>query len=278
MSSTSETTTEPRRAAEGTERGGADRHRGPGSPLAWLIAGVAVLIVVIVAVAGVAYGRTSNSDPATATLTVTGSGTIQGTPDTVSFNVGVHTTAASAAAALRANDARVKTLEVKLQQAGVPFKDQQTSGLSIYEQTNQNGTITGFSVDDTLNVTVTSTLKSAGALSTEAGKAIDAAASAAGNGIEFGGVTFSISNESAYLAKARARAMANAMTEANQLAAGANRTVTGIARVTDQENSQPSTPYPFYGVLNQASASTGVPIRAGQQPLNVQVTVVYTLS
>jgi uncharacterized protein len=250
--------------------------RGAGSPMAWLIAGVAILVVVVIAVAGVAYGRTSSNDPATATITVTGAGTIEGTPDTVSFNVGVHTTRASAAAALAANNARVQSLESTLRRYGVPFKDQQTSGLNIYEQTNQYGTITGFSVDDTLNVTVTSTVKSSGALSFEAGRAIDAAAKVAGNGIDFGGVSFSISNESTYLAKARARAMQNAMTEASQLAAGADRSVTGIVRVTDQENAQQTTPYPFFSALNATSA--GVPIRVGQQPLNVQVTVVYTLS
>ena len=212
MSTTSDTS-EQRRAPE---RAPGERRRGPGSPIAWLTAAVAILVVVIVAVGGAAYGRSSTSDPATATITVTGTGTIQGIPDTVSFNVGVHTTRASAAAALAANNARVLLLETRLKASGVPFKDQQTSGLSIYEQTNQSGAITGFTVDDTLNVTVTSTVK------------------------------------------------------------GAGRTVTGIKSVTDQESSQPQPPYPFFGALDQATA--GVPIRVGQQPVNVQVTVVYTLS
>jgi len=272
MSTTSDTS-EQRRAPE---RAPQERRRGPGSPIAWLTAAVAILVVVIVAVGGAAYGRSSTSDPATATITVTGTGTIQGIPDTVSFNVGVHTTRASAAAALAANNARVLLLETRLKASGVPFKDQQTSGLSIYEQTNQSGAITGFTVDDTLNVTVTSTVKGAAALSGLSGRAIDAAASAAGNGIDFGGVTFSISNESTDLKSARGRAMTNAMAEASQLAQGAGRTVTGIKSVTDQESSQPQPPYPFFGALDQATA--GVPIRVGQQPVNVLVTVVYTLS
>jgi len=270
-------TTEQRRAPIAPEPAPRDGGRGGVNPIAWIAAGVAILVVVVVAVAGVAYGRTSHSDPSTATITVTGSGTIQGIPDTVSFNVGVHTTQPTAVRALAVNDARMKTLEAKLKAAGVPFKDQQTSGLNIYEETNQNGAITGFSVDDTLNVTVTSTGHGAASLSAISGRAIDAAASAAGNGIDFGGVSFSISNQSKDLMDARGRAMTSAMTEASQLAAGANRTVTGISKVVDLENNtQPVTPYPFAEALN--AASTGVPIRVGQQPVSVQVTVVYTLS
>jgi uncharacterized protein YggE len=271
------TETTQRGAPTAQEPPSAPAHRGMANPIAWIAAGVAILVVVVVAVAGVAYGRSAHSDPSTATITVTGSGTIQGIPDTVSFTVGVHTTEATAVNALTVNNRRMKTLEAKLKASGVPFKDQQTSGLNIYEETNQYGTVTGFSVDDTLNVTVTATGHGGATLSHIAGQAIDAAASAARNGIDFGGVSFSISNQSKDLMDARGRAMTSAMTEANQLAAGANRTVTGISRVVDLENNTPQvTPYPFQAELNATSA--GVPLRVGQQPVSVQVTVVYTLS
>jgi uncharacterized protein len=272
-------TTEHRRAPIAPEPASPGPRGGVVNPVAWIAAGVAILVVVVVAVAGVAYGRTSHSDPSSATITVTGSGTIQGIPDTVSFNVGVHSTQPTAERALEVNNARMKTLEARLKAGGVPFKDQQTSGLNIYEETNQYGTVTGFSVDETLNVTVTvtSTNHDGAALSAIAGRAIDAAARTAGHGVDFGGVSFSISNQSKDLSDARGRAMTSAMTEASQLAAGANRTVTGIARVVDLENNtQPATPYPFQEAFNASAA--GVPIRVGQQPVSVQVTVVYTLS
>lgn len=274
MTDTSETM--PRRSPTiEPDRGSTSRHRGTGGPVAWLTGVVAVLVVVVVAVAGVAYGRSSRSTPAT--ITVTGSGTVQGTPDTVSFNVGVDTTRASAAAALAANDVRVADLERILEKYGVPLHDLQTSDLEVYDQTNQNGTVTGFTVDDTLSVTVTNTDGSATGISARAGRIIDAAAKTAGNGIDFGGVTFSISNDSSDLAIARARAVQNAMTEATGVAKGANVSVTGIVRITDQESSTATPPvYPF-GVLAN-SASTGVPIQVGRQPVNVQATVVYTLS
>jgi uncharacterized protein len=273
MSPTNETT-EQSRAVTPPEGTTSAPQRHTANPVAWLAAAVAILVVVIVAVAGVAFGRSSRSSPAT--ITVTGSGTVQGTPDTVSFTVGAHTTRATAALALQANNTRVQSLEHTLEAQGVPVKDLQTSNLSIYDQTNQYGTITGFSVDDTLNVTVVNANGSPAGISAKAGRIIDAAAKATGNGIDFGGVTFSISNESNYLAIARARAVQNAMTEASQVAKGANRSVTGVVRITDQESNSPQpVAYPF-AYLN-ASASHGVPIQVGRQPVNVQVTVVYTL-
>jgi uncharacterized protein len=264
-----------RPATAESDRAPTPTRRGTGGPVAWLAGVVAILVVVIVAVAGVAYGRSSTSTPAT--ITVTGSGTVQGTPDTVSFNVGVDTTRASAVAAMAANNARVADLERVLEKYGVPLSDMQTSDLEVYDQTNQNNVITGFTVDDTLNVTVTTTNGSATGISAKAGRIIDAAAKVTGNGIDFGGVTFSISNDSSDLAIARARAVQNAMTEATGVAKGANVAVTGIVRITDQESSSTPPPvYPFAQLAN--SAAVGVPIQVGRQPVNVQVTVVYDLS
>jgi uncharacterized protein len=271
--STSDTTEQPRAAAPHDAPSAAPRPRAP-SPVAWLAGVVAILVVVIVAVAGVAFGRSSKSSPAT--ITVTGSGTVQGTPDTVSFTVGVHTTRATAALALEVNNARVQSLESKLEAYGVLTKGLQTSNLNIYDQTNQYGTITGFTVDDTLNVTVMNANGTSQGISAKAGRVIDAAAKATGNGIDFGGVSFSISNESNYLAIARARAVQNAMTEASQVAKGANRSVTGIVRIADEESSSPvQPPYPFAYAAD--TSLRGVPIQVGRQPVNVQVTVVYTI-
>lgn len=202
-----------------------------------------------------------------ATITVTGSGTVEGTPDTVSFQIGVHTSAASATEALAGNDARMAALEASLARAGVREKDMQTSNLSISESQSRSGVVTGFSVDDELDVTMHGVAA--------AGRAIDAATKAAGNGIEVYGVTFSISNQSGLLAAARARAVQSARTQAEQVAAGAGLVLGGVVSMTDQENSsQPVTYAPFAPMAGVAS----VPLRAGSQPVSVQVRVVYLLA
>ena len=232
---------------------------------------LAIVLIVVILVAGlvlasVALGRSSSSKAAT--INVTGSGTVQGTPDTLNFQIGVQTVAASAAAALAQNNARVLSLENTLLTNGVTKKNMQTSGLNIYQNTNNSGQVTGFSVVDTLSVT-THKLKMAGA-------AIDAAAHAAGNGIQLYGVSFSISNQSKLLAAARAKAMRNAHTEASQVAAGGGAGIGSIVKVTDQENTSPNVIYPF--AATNAKAAAGVPIQAGSQSINVQVSVTYALN
>lgn len=232
----------------------------------WIVIPVGAVVVAGVILVGVAIGH-SHSTPA-GTISVTGSGTVQGIPDTVSFQIGVQTVATSAAQALEANNARVVSLEKSLQGHHVAKKDMQTSGLNIYENTNNEGAITGFTVQDDLNVTMHDVAA--------AGGAIDAAVHAVGNGVELSGITFSISNESAVLTAARIKAMQNAHTEASQLAHAGETSLGAIVKITDQENTTPVV-YPFADFQAKAS-SASVPLEAGSQSVNVQVSVVYSLN
>lgn len=228
---------------------------------------VFVIVIAAVAFVGETLGHTSSSSPHT--IAVTGSGTVTGTPNTMSFQMGVQTVAASANAALSENNAKTAALEASLLTNGVTKKNLQTSDLNIYANTNANGTITGFTASDDLTVT-THQLNKAGA-------AIDAAAHAAGNGVQLSGVTFSISNQSKYLARARARAIQNAHTEASQIAKGGGTTVGSIVTVTDEENTgSTGIVYPFTQFASAAAKS--VPVQAGSQSINVQVKVVYSLA
>lgn len=231
------------------------------------------LLVFAVVIAAIAFtGETlgHRHSATTATITVTGSGTVSGAPDTMSFQVGAQSIASSAASALDANNAKMKALEASLVKNGVTKKNLQTSGLNIYQNTNAQGTVTGYTGVDDLNVT-THDLK-------KAGVALDAAAHAVGNGIQLSGVTFSISNQSKLLASARARAVQNAHREAVQIAQGGNTTVVSIVRIVDQENAAaPPVVYP-YGKFATAAPTSSVPIETGKQSVNVTVTVVYSLS
>jgi hypothetical protein len=227
---------------------------------------VTALVVVAVGFVGVELGNSKGG--ARSTITVTGSGTVQGTPDTINFQIGVSTVNPSASAALSENDAKVRALESALLKNGVTKKEMQTSGLNIYDNTNNQGTVTGFTVQDTLSVTMHKVQR--------AGAAIDAAARAVGNGVQLDGVSFTITNDSSLLRAARTRAMDNARLAAGQLAKAGDTHVTAIVKITDNENQSSGTYYPpvSYG----ASLKAAVPIETGSQPVNVQVTVVYSLS
>jgi uncharacterized protein YggE len=206
-----------------------------------------------------------------ATITVTGSGQVEGTPDTASFTVGVDTTARTAVDALEQNNAQVAALEQSLEQSGVAVKDMQTTSLDLSANTNSRGKVVNFSADDELNVTMHDL--------TNLGAALDAAVQTTGNGVTLGGISFSVSNQSALLASARSQAMLAASTEATQVAAGGGLTLGPIVKITDQENAGQ---YLYYSNLNEsaptAGASASVPVQPGQQQISVQVTVVYQLA
>lgn len=248
--------------------------RGTMPPAIALLAVVAAVVLVLgVGLAGAAIGRSSRASTP-ATVTVTGTGTVTAAPNTIQFSCGVQTTAPTAVAALRENDARVNRLERVLIADGVTKTDIQTSSINVWQNTNSDGVLTGFTVQDTLNVTMHSSKQSG---FKQAGKAIDGAVAAAGNGITFDGITLSLTNDNAQLALARARAMHNALSEADSDAHGGGTSVGSITQISDEQQSQ-SGPYPIGVNVFAARAAAGVPIEQGSQSVTVQLTVIYSLN
>lgn len=232
----------------------------------WILTMLTALVVVAVGFVGVALGHTKAG--ATSTITVTGSGTVHGTPDTINFEIGVSTTNVTATAAFTQNNDKMRALQAALERNGVTKREMQTSGLNIYDNTNNQGVVTGFTVQDTLSVTMHKIQK--------AGVAIDAAANAVGNGVQLDGVSFTITNDSKLLRAARIRAMKNAHLAAGQLAKAGGAQVVGIVKITDNENQNSGVYYPQ--AFTAAGFKSSVPIQTGTQPVNVQVTVIYKLS
>ena len=249
------------------------------------IAGVAALVVVG-SIVGSAVLSSAGSSPRSAnirtvltashdasatspaTITVTGNGEVEGTPDTATFDIGVSTTAHTAVEALEQNNAQVATLEQSLEQSGVQLKDMQTSYLNLSANTNSRGKVRSFSADDELTVTMNDL--------SNLGQALDAAVTATGNGVTLDGISFSISNQSALLAAARAQAMQAANTEATQVAAGGDwrsaRSSRSPIRRTPANTCPTTSTRPY-----RWRPGRSVPVQPGQQQISVQVTVVYQL-
>ena len=229
---------------------------------------VSAVVVAVALVVSALLLRHPASASAPATVTVTGSGTAQGAPDTLSYQIGVNSTAATATSALEENNARVGALESSLIANGIARKDMQTTGLNITTNTSSTGAITGFSVSDVLSVT---THRLAGA-----GRTLDAAVHVAGNGAQLYGVSFSLSHQSRVLARARELAMKDARSAAGQLASAGTSSVGRILKVSEQENSTPL-PYALTATGYDAMKAS-VPLQAGTASGNVLVTVVYALN
>jgi uncharacterized protein len=231
---------------------------------------VTVIAVLLVAFVGFAVGRHTRS--AAGRISVSGTAKVKGTPNTATFSIGIATTNPNAETAMNLNNAQVERLERALASHGVAAADLQTSNLSVNANYNDRDDITGFSVTNTVSVTMHQ-IKNVGA-------AIEAAARVAGNGIELNGISFSISDSSFLVAHARAAAIRNAHAAASQLASAGGTSLAGVITITDQENlnnfQYPSEPLDEFDATDLSAAS--VPIEAGSQNISVTVQVVYALS
>ncbi|HEX4249909.1 MAG TPA: SIMPL domain-containing protein [Pseudonocardia sp.] len=217
----------------------------------------------------------SGSSPAAGTggadvpgITARGVGTITGTPDIVTVVLGVQTQGPSAQGALDANTRQATALINMLKSKGVADADLQTSELSVNPSYNpSNGQISGYEVTNQ----VTATLHNVAG----AGAIIDAAGDAAGDAVRVQQLSFSIDDDSALRAKARADAVKQAQTQARQLADAAGVRLGKVRSITEAAGGPP--PSPLYKQSMDAAGAAPVPIQPGSQQLSVSVEIVYDI-
>lgn len=244
-----------------------ERRSAPWMPA--VVVGVVIALVAAgAALAGVAVGR-NQTNSGGGRITVTATAAVTGRPDTASFQIGVDTTRATATMALKDNDSRAAALEKALEAVGVKKAWMQTSNVSVDDNYNDSGQVISYTADDTLSVSIPSIAIAA--------RAITAGARVAGNGIEFYGVTFSISNASGLRQRARIDAVHHAARSASELASAAGATLGAVERITLGEHTSSPVIMPF-GELAQAAAANTVPLKAGTQSVSVTVTITYQLN
>jgi uncharacterized protein len=230
------------------------------------IAVIAALGTVALAGCGGGNGPTTATSTGSMGITTRGVGTVTTAPDTVTLVVGVQTRSPSAKAALDDNTAKATALINMFKSRGVSAADLQTSQLSVsptYEPAS--GRITGYEVTNQ----VTATLHDV----TAAGGLIDAAGEAAGDAVRIQQLSFSIADDSASLARARADAVRQAQTHARQLADAAGVRLGRMYSMTEVPATSP-------GPLGREAVPTPaapVPIEPGSQKLTVMVELVYAI-
>jgi len=228
---------------------------------------LAALLLGAAALAGVAQpqpGNTAIPAPiALRTITVNGNGAVAAVPDRATFDFGVETRAATAAAALAANAKDAAAVIAALKGAGAAAADIQTNQVSLSTVTAGDGTtITGYTASN--DVTVATALGKAGAL-------VDAAVGAGANGVS--GPSLSVSGQDALYRNALGKAVADAQAKAQALAGAAGLHLGAVQSIVEGSG---ATPVPF-GVKAAPSAGS-VPIEPGSQEIDATVTVVYAVS
>jgi uncharacterized protein YggE len=207
------------------------------------------------------------------TISVTGSGTVLGTPDIATAQIGVQTRDADATKAVAANTTKMTAIIAALKAQGIAEKDIQTTNFSVSAQQDVDangqpkGTMT-FIVDNTVDITVRDL--------TKVGVVLSASVDAGANNIY--GVSYSVADHSALEAQARDAAMADAKARATQLAKDAGTVLDAPISISESISNGP-TPYfardAVPGVASAASAP--VPVQSGQISVQIQVNVTYQM-
>jgi uncharacterized protein len=226
-----------------------------------LLAGVLLVAAAIAGVAQPHFGRSAT--PTTgSTITVTGNGTVDSTPNQASFDFGVTTNGATAAQALSRNSARARSIIDALKKAGIAAADIQTTQVSLWPQTSNNGReITGYQASNSVNVT---------AALGKSGQLVDAAVGAGANNVD--GPNLDTADKTALYNQALDKALGDAKQKAQAIARAAGLTLGTALKVREGGVSTPV----VFGEALQARPAAAPPIEAGTQKIQASVTVTYS--
>jgi uncharacterized protein YggE len=205
------------------------------------------------------------------TISVTGNAQVILAPDIAYISIGVHSEAQSATEAVASNSSLTQKVIDAIKSQGVDAKDIQTTNFSVYQQEkyDKNGNSLGifFMTDNTVYVTMRDI--------TKIGDILDSSIAAGANNIY--GITFDVQDREAATASGRDQAMADAQSQAEQLAKAAGATLGAVQSINYYSNS----PSPVYYDTKAAPAGLGggssVPISSGQLTLTVSVNVTYAI-
>jgi uncharacterized protein YggE len=199
------------------------------------------------------------------TIAMTGHGEARGRPDLATIQAGVITIAPTAAAALSANSTHMNAVFAALKKLGVPDRNIQTSGFSVFPQYDSSNPrrLTGYQVSNTVSVRLEDVNR--------AGPALDALVAAGAN--QMYGIGFDIAKPEPLLDQARADAVADARHRAQVYAKAAGLTLGSIQSIS--ENGASAQPRPMYRMAAMAADAT--PVAPGEETLSANVTIVWEI-
>jgi uncharacterized protein len=234
----------------------------------WGWAAIAAVMVAGVLVAAGGGGAQAANDPTDDSITVTGLGTAEGVPDTLTVGFTVQVRRTTVQDALDAQSHFTNVLVGSLKKDGLKDSDITTTDLELYKFHNRKTGVNGYIASESVEANI-SPLDSAG-------QTIADAASSSGN-VDVGGMSFSIADDTALMKTARDNAFADAKDRATQYSGLSNRTLGRVEHVTEKVNDNGPV---FYGSADGVAAASAapVPINAGQQTVSVTVTVVWRLT
>lgn len=202
------------------------------------------------------------------TINVSGEGKVTAVPDTACLSLGVVTEKSTTAEAQNTNSIAMNNVIDAVKKAGIKDENIKTTDYSIYpkynyDETAKVNTIVGYTVSNTINITVKDISK--------AGQIIDAAVKNGANACN--SVSFEVSDYGKYYNMALQNALSNAQSKAKTISDFLK--IKLKAPVTITENSSGiSKIYP--AALNSTSSSSAsASIQAGTYEIKANVSLVY---
>ncbi len=188
-------------------------------------------------------------------------------PDIAYVGAGVVTQNADAAQAQTDNGAAMNAVFEALKTVGFTEDDIDTTGYTVYPlydySENGNGKIYGYEVTNTVRIAV----RDLG----QVGEVIDIAGK---NGANTNyAIEFTLEDEDAYYNDALTKAMEEARTKADTIAAAGGFTIVRVTGVTESSYSSS----PVYQYAEAAADKSATPVSAGELKVSATVTVVYEI-
>lgn len=199
-------------------------------------------------------------------VTVVGSGEVQGAPDTVTADVGIEVVAPDVTAAMNQTNERQQAVIDALTADGIDAADIRTTAVDLAPQYGENSVVTGYRAVNTLSVTIRQI--------DNASRALTTVVDTGGNAARINAVTFSIDDDSALVADARARAFEDAKSRATQYADLAGLSLGKVISISEAAGGTPPPPAP----IPQGAMAAAVPLQPGEQTVSFSVTAVWELT
>jgi uncharacterized protein YggE len=206
------------------------------------------------------------------TVSVSGHGSVNVPPDTASVSIGVDVIKPTLGEAQEQATTQATAIIEALKEAGIADEDIQTEFFSVsilrdYSESADPTLITGFQITNTLRVTVRDT--------DQVGELLDAAVNAGANSIY--GVTFYVDDQTEASSEARAEAVEDARTKAEELAAAAGMTLGPVVAISEGTSPLISPVYDMARGGGMGAGQAAVPVEPGSTTVAVDVTLTFEL-
>lgn len=202
-------------------------------------------------------------------ITVVGEGRVTVEPDMATITLGVVSDGSSAAEAIEENGAAMAGILAELIAQGVGETDLQTAAFSVsprfdYARSTGENRITGFVAQNSLSVRVRDLDR--------LGEILDAVADLGAN--QFQGLSFGLADTAQAEDAARANAVAEAKRRAALYADAAGVSLGALMRLSDAETQSRG---PMVMMAAERTASSAVPVAAGELTISARVTMIYAI-